>query len=254
MSRLTLHEVGTPGGPSQAGVRQVRDLGRVLLALVVIAVGGLYLLEAGGALDAGSTIDDWWPLLLVAVGLVQFAERSHGSVEPVLWIAAGVVLLGFSTDVLGEDAWSWVWPAALVVAGGYVLLKWAGLASRAHPRTSGNALVASGILGGHTVISTSPAFEGASLTAVLGGVDLDLRQARLAAAGATLTATAVLGGIEILVPPDWRVSVSGTPILGGIEDARDQRAEGADEAAPVLSIDAMAILGGVEIRNTPKGR
>jgi predicted membrane protein len=235
-------------------VRQVRDLGRVLLALVVITVGALYLLEAAGTLDAGSTIDEWWPLLLVAVGLVQFAERSHGSVEPVLWMTAGLILLGFSTDVLGEDAWKWVWPAVLVVAGVYVLLKWAGMTSRTRPQTTGNALVASGILGGHKVVCTSPAFEGASLTAVLGGVDLDLRQARLAATGATLTATAVLGGIEILVPPDWRVSMGGTPVLGGIEDARDLRPERIDETAPVLSIDAMAILGGVEIRTTPKGR
>ena len=87
---------------------------------------------------------------------------------------------------------------------------------------------------------------------MLGGVDLDLRQARLAPEGATVTATAVLGGVEILVPPDWRVSMSGTPVLGGIEDARELRHETDDPAAPVLSIDAMAILGGVEIRNTPK--
>lgn len=231
--------------------RPVRDLGRVLLALVVIALGVLYLLDAGGALDAGEAISDWWPLLLVAVGLFQLVERSHGTTEPIVWIAAGVVLLAFTTDLLGEDAWSWVWPAALVVVGLLILMRWAGTARQGRRDAGADTVTASGILGGQRVTCTAPAFAGASLTAVMGGVDLDLRRAGLSPDGAVVTATAVMGGIEILVPRDWRVAVGGTPLLGGIEDAREAGEPPPDDA-PVLRIDALAVLGGVEVRNRSK--
>jgi hypothetical protein len=237
------------GGP---GAHATRDLGRVLLALVVVSVGVLYLLEAADVLDAGAAIADWWPLLLIGVGVVQVLERSHGVTEPLVWVVAGATLLAFTTDVLGDDAWAWVWPAFLVLAGGWILLRRAGTGAHGAPNAaSDDTLVASGILGGHKVTGTSRTFAGASLTAVMGGVDLDLRQARLAPEGAVVTATAVLGGIDILVPRDWRVAVNGTPILGGIEDAREPQ-EAVPGDAPVLRIDAMAVLGGIEVRNEPK--
>lgn len=254
MARPTLDVEGSHSGTGtgrEAGVRRVRDLGRVLLASVVIAVGTLYLLDAGGMLDAGAAIDDWWPLLLVAVGVFQIAEHSHGGTEPVLWIAAGAVLLAFTTDLLGHDAWRWVWPAALVAGGLYILARWAGLGRGSRPDTAARIVTASGIVGGHHLTSTAPAFEGASLTAVLGGVDLDLRRAGLAPGGATVTATAILGGVEILVPRDWHVAVGGTPLLGGIDDAREPQ-DPPPQDAPVLRVDALAVMGGVEIRNTPK--
>lgn len=256
MARTTMHDPGgttaVTGGGHRAGGGRMRDLGRVLLAAVVITVGALYLLDAGGVLNAGAAIDDWWPLLLVAVGVFQIIEGTHGGTEPVLWIGAGAVLLAFTTDLLGDDAWAWVWPAALVVGGLYILLRWAGVARPARPGVAAETVTASGILGGHHLTSTAPAFEGGSLTAVLGGVDLDLRQARMAPEGATVTATAVLGGVEILVPRDWRVALGGTPLLGGIDDAREPQDPPPPDDAPVLRVDALAVMGGVEIRNTPK--
>lgn len=256
MARPTLHDLRGATGttePRHAGGDRMRDLGRVLLASVVIAVGGLYLLEAAGVLDAGAAIDDWWPVLLVAVGVFQIIEGTHGGTEPLLWLGAGAVLLASTTDVLGEDAWNWVWPAALVAGGVLILLRWAGVTRGGGRRDASDGMItASGILGGQHVASTAPAFAGAVLTAVLGGVDLDLRQARLDPAGATVTATAVLGGIEILVPRDWRVVTGGTPLLGGIDDAREPQDPAPPVDAPVLRVDAFAVMGGVEVRNTPK--
>ena len=51
------------------------DLGRLLLGLTVIALGVLFLLDAAGTLDAGAAIDDRWPALIVAAGVLTLAER-----------------------------------------------------------------------------------------------------------------------------------------------------------------------------------
>jgi len=50
--------------------------GRVFWALVLIAIGGLFLASelTNGAVDAGEIIGRWWPLLLVGLGLVIVLE------------------------------------------------------------------------------------------------------------------------------------------------------------------------------------
>ena len=87
---------------------------------------------------------------------------------------------------------------------------------------------------GPRVASTANRFRVAWLTAVFGGVTLDLRGAELDPAGASINATAAFGGVEILVPKGWRISVRSTPIFGGVEDKTDKTIapgrDGADAA------------------------
>jgi predicted membrane protein len=80
---------------------------------------------------------------------------------------------------------------------------------------------------------------------VFGGVTIDLRNAQLDPEGARLDVTALLGGVEILVPKGWRVTTSGTPILGGI----DNKTAGEAAEGPELRIDALTILGGTDIKH-----
>jgi hypothetical protein len=54
-----------------------------------------------------------------------------------------------------------------------------------------------------------------------------------------------MGGVEVRVPAHWSVEVSGTPVLGGIENRVIN--EGKLPDAPTLYISATAVMGGVEI-------
>jgi hypothetical protein len=240
-----------PGGAhAPRGEPRLIDLGRLVIGGSALAVGILYLLDAMGVLEAGEVLGAWWPVVIVAVGLAQLAERARPATGPLVVTAAGTLLLLSTTGVLPGSTWSYVWPAALVAAGALALTRWRG-AGPVRGAVDGRDLVsATGVLGGAEVASDSPAFRGASLTAVLGGVTLDLRRARLDPGGAAVTATALMGGIDILVPRGWAVRVRGMPILGGVEDKTLHA--GADEG-PVLRIDALAALGGVEVSHGKKG-
>ena len=55
-----------------------------------------------------------------------------------------------------------------------------------------------------------------------------------------------MGGIEIRVPDDWRVTLSGVPVLGAFEDKT--HAVGS-EPPKNLIIKGYAVMGGVEIKN-----
>ena len=226
---------------------RVLDLGRLLIGLVIVAVGGLYLLESAGVLDAGETIGDWWPSVIVLAGLLTLAERPPAVTRALILVAIGVVGLLFSTDVFDESAWAYVWPAAVVVAGLLVLTRWKG---RLIPGTVADdeVLRSTAVFSGSKLASRAPDFRGAWLTAIFGGVELDLREAVPAPEGATVNATVAFGGAEIFVPRGWKVSVKSTPIFGGVED-KTHGSPMVPEDAPKLFVDAVCIFGGVEIKH-----
>lgn len=223
------------------------DLGRLLVGLVIASVGSLFLLDAAGVLDAGRAIDRWWPSVIVAAGMLTLAERPPAVVRGVILTAVGTVALLFTTGVLDESAWTYVWPVAVIVAGLAVMSRWRG---RTIPADAGSEDVirSTSVFGGAQLASTDARFHGAWLTAIFGGITLDLREARPAPEGASVNATVAFGGVEVLVPKGWRVSVRSVPIFGGVEDKTDRSQPPAPDA-PTLHIDAVSIFGGVEIKH-----
>jgi hypothetical protein len=83
--------------------------------------------------------------------------------------------------------------------------------------------------------------------AVMGGVDLDFREARLGPGVCELSAFAFMGGVKIIFPPDLQVESDGIGILGGFECSDEVRA-GHDPNAPILRINGLAMMGGVEVK------
>lgn len=241
------HWAHRPHDGGHAG--RVLDLGRLLLGLVVIALGVLFLLDAAGTLDADEVISDWWPLALVAAGILTLLERPPSIVRGTILTAAGVLLVLFTTDVLDESAWDYLWPALLIAAGLAIIAQWRGRSIPGGARKE-DVVRATAVFGGPKVACNSQQFEGAWLTAIFGGVELDLRDATPAEAGASVNATATFGGIDILVPKGWRISTRSTPIFGGLEDRTDHTLIPPD-GAPTLHVDAVAVFGGVTIKHEP---
>jgi hypothetical protein len=86
---------------------------------------------------------------------------------------------------------------------------------------------------------------------VLGGVDVDLGEAELAAPEVVITKVSIIGGVSVRVPPGMRVEASNFSILGG----RDINLRGPFAPnAPVLRIRSFSILGGVNVRESGNKR
>jgi hypothetical protein len=86
---------------------------------------------------------------------------------------------------------------------------------------------------------------------VLGGVHLDLREAVLPGREVEIRATCVLGGVEIIVPPEVHVVDDGWALVGGREVPPDST-QSARRDAPVLRIKGVSILGGISVRRKPR--
>jgi hypothetical protein len=80
---------------------------------------------------------------------------------------------------------------------------------------------------------------------LLGGADLDLSQAELAARDVTLTKVSIIGGVRARVPHGIRVDASGLSLLGGtaVEGTPDP-----GPGAPTIHIRAFSVIGGIRIR------
>lgn len=124
---------------------------------------------------------------------------------------------------------------------------WHGLRGRRERTGVDNSATISGlaVLGGIHRGNNSRAFRGGDLTAILGGCEIDLRQAAIEGE-AVLDVFAMWGGIEIRVPETWSVSGRVVPILGGFED-KTRPSQGA--TAHRLVVRGFAIMGGIEIKN-----
>ena len=224
------------------------DYGRLFFAFVLIGLGVLFLLDQAGQIDAGDVLGRWWPVLIILLGLLQLAANPRGYLGAGILIGIGAVLLVGELKLLPFSVWDLVWPLLLIGLGAWLLLGRSASVFQADRRAEPGELVNSFIaFGGRDILSSSAQFRGGSVTALFGGSKLDLRQARLAAEGATLSATVAFGGIDVLVPEDWHVEIRGVPLFGGFGDKR-ARAVAPTADTPRLTISGAAIFGGIDVK------
>ena len=88
--------------------------------------------------------------------------------------------------------------------------------------------------------------------ACMGGIGLDLREATLTAPVTDIYVFALMGGVEIIVPPNVRLETDGFAIMGGFEDQLKEPAS-ADPNVPMIRVHGLAIMGGVEARVAEPG-
>lgn len=83
-----------------------------------------------------------------------------------------------------------------------------------------------------------------SALALMGGGTIDLRNAQFTDGHVAISAVAVMGGIEVIVPEEAHVDARGFAIMGGVSHRRGPGlADG-----PVVTVRQFALMGGVGVR------
>ncbi|KQW45999.1 hypothetical protein ASC77_19025 [Nocardioides sp. Root1257] len=90
-----------------------------------------------------------------------------------------------------------------------------------------------------------------SVFAMMGGADLDLRQAKFAAQEVVITVNAFMGGAQITVGPHTHVVMEGTGIMGGYSGPSEKVPAELDANSPTVRIRGVAIWGGVSVDRKP---
>lgn len=103
------------------------------------------------------------------------------------------------------------------------------------------------IFGSGEHIVLDPEFKGGEMNAVFGGITLDLRKTNLAEGETRLDINAVFGGVTIFVPGEWYVEIHLDTVFGGFEDKRMLK-EPLDTTRKLV-ITGACVFGGGELRN-----
>lgn len=95
-----------------------------------------------------------------------------------------------------------------------------------------------------------------SAIAIMGGIKLDLTQARFASAVTTINVFAFWGGVDIIVPEDVTVEVNGVGFMGAFENHTTSTPT--IPGGPIVRITGLALMAGVDVkrpkRKKPKAK
>jgi hypothetical protein len=86
---------------------------------------------------------------------------------------------------------------------------------------------------------------------IMGGIDLDLREAVFETNEIVINAVAIMGGIDIYVNATTKVSVEGVGIMGDFDQARDKVEAQLTPDSPTVRVTGVALMGSVTVKRRP---
>lgn len=214
---------------------------RLLTGATIIAVGTALLLQTLGVESIGQLIGTWWPLLVIAIGLINLVGTPRQFVWPLFTICAGIALQFRSLGYLDFNVWSTLWPLAIIAIGISIIVRPVLPSASAASDDQTDAFVA---FSGSKLRTASHNYQGGQLTVWFGGIEVDLNGAQIKDR-AHLDVFVAFGGVEVRVPEGWTVKTSGLPLFGGWEN----KAAVPAKPGPVLEVTGTCLFGGIEIKN-----
>jgi hypothetical protein len=230
---------------TESSAPRIRLTSQLFAGLLLAALGMLFTLDNLQILRAREVLR-YWPAIFLVIGISQLVQaRSIGTmIGGSIWIVFGSVLLGERLHLISSGLR--FWPLLLVAVGVWIMVRSMTAAGPSGVTDSSARLSALAVLGGVDRRVTADGFQGADITAFMGGGKLDLREAKMAGPEAIVDILAVMGGFEIVTPETWHVIVDVVPLMGGYED---KTRHPADPSAPRLRLRGFVMMGGLEVRN-----
>lgn len=228
----------------------------IIWGIAIIALGVIYGGNAIGLFNFNVFFDGWWTLFIIipsAISLLTEREKL-GSLTA---LAVGVILLLAAQDVFSYDvAWKAILAVVLIVIGLSIIVK-----STFHNKNDKevekkvkdlgddkNMDSQVAVFSGSDRAYNNEAFPGSNLTAIFGGVEVDLRNA-IFTKDTVIKAFCLFGGIDIKVPEDIQIKTRSGFIFGGISD---ERKDDSNKGKHTIYIDAAGGFGGISISDKPK--
>jgi len=220
------------------------------LAVCFIALGLLFLLDNLNIIDIGSVFS-FWPLIIIGIGVVKLRGGRADRTSAFFFIGVGVMFLLTSHDILDwDDVWQF-WPLALIAIGLSIIFGRSQASMAGEEISADERVDLVAMFSGNHKIITNQNFRGGNVTALFGGVKLDLARAQLAKGENYLEIFAMFGGAEIYVPRDWKIILKGVPVFGGFEDGRSSVVSDEQVTDRTLVIKGYVVFGGLELKNYP---
>jgi len=220
---------------------------QIFWGLAIIIVGLLFLAQNLGLME---TFPFWnfLPVLLVLLGLYQlFINRFRAWVGPVIMILIGTYLLMATLDFISWSTFgTLIWPSVLILIGLSIIFRSGKRQYKEFSEDTNAQFNVFSAFSGQKRKLTSVDFQSGEATAMFGGTEIDLRDAKISNPPARIQTTAMFGAVEIFVPEDWDVRLDVVAFFGGSDDKR--KSVISPKATPDLIISGTVMFGGLEIK------
>ena len=226
----------------------------IIWGIAIIALGLIFGGNALGLFSLDIFFDGWWTLFIIIPGVVSLIT-DQDKIMSLGFIAVGVILLLAAQDVFSYDvAWKVILAVFLVAVGLSIIIKSVfhnkndqEVAKKIEEAKKDSKTMDSqmAVFSGTDRVYKDEVFSGANLSAIFGGIDLDLRNAKFTS-DTVIKAFTLFGGIDIIVPDDVKVKLKSGFIFGGFSDDRKNATE---KGKHTIYIDAAGAFGGVTIKD-----
>lgn len=218
-----------------------KKISDIILGVVLVVIGIIFL---GNELDFWKIdlfFDGWWTLIIIipsALGLFQEGSKLSSA----LGLLIGMLLLLAAQDEISWKAVGRIFlPSFLILIGLSVIFKKNFTSGKITRKDNTSSYVA--IFSGTEDVIANEKFSGTSITAIFGGVELNLKDA-IIDEDVVINCTTVFGGIDLMLPDNVKVKTSGVPIFGGIENKKTSLSK---DDAPTVYINYVCAFAGVDL-------
>ena len=227
---------------------------KFIIGILLIIVGFILILKKTTILPEplDHFIDDIifsWQMLLIVIGVISLISSDNKTPGIVLLAVGGF----FMIPELFSDffrSFNFFWPALFIVVGVVLLINSKRIVKRLDYTTGTKADMINYVnifSGAERQLITSN-FLGGKVTSIFGGGEVDLTKSSLAPGDNVIEITCIFGGTTIIVPENWNVIITVTPILGGFTDSRKIGSDVINDTTRSLTITGTVIFGGGEIK------
>lgn len=226
----------------------MENLKNTLWGLVFIIVGLIFGLNALDITNINIFFDGWWTLFIIVPCFINLF-KDEDKIGNIIGLLIGISLLLASLDLIDFSLiFKLLFPAILVVIGLSFIFK-----DKVNEKINSKIKELNKNKKNEQVCSTfseqnieydNEVFTGCNMDSIFGGIKCDLRSAVINE-DVIINATAIFGGIDIIVPKDIKVKVKSTSIFGGVSNKSKNKK---NDDTKTIYINATCIFGGVEVK------
>jgi len=231
---------------------------RIIMGVAFIAAGVIMVSHNAGAIsNYWYNIFISWQMLLILIGIMQLVARRYTS-------AVLLILIGgfFILPIIGNfnaSLFQLNWPNILILIGVIILFHLFKPRKKEAQHcyntkesfgtsTSENGFVKiNDVFTSSKLIVLDPIFKGAQIRCSFAGTILDLRRTKLEDKETYIEIDCDFGGINILVPENWKIKTQMNTFVGSCDDKRFTDMTVID-AEHTLFIRGKLSFGGIELR------
>ena len=221
----------------------------ILWGIVLVIIGVIVGLNALNITNINIFFNGWWTLFIIIPSLIGLLKEKDKTGNIIGLIIGVVLLLGVQNIIDLDLIWKLILPVIIIIVGlslifGNNLNKKINNEIKKINNKKGKNEEYCSTFSEQKIDFDDEEFKGVSLTAVFGGITLDLRKAKINE-DVVINTTSVFGGIDIYVPDNIKIKVKSTSIFGGVDN---KKIKNDNEKEHIIYINASCIFGGVDIK------